>query len=367
MGKRRNGTGSMYRRGGIWYSRMKVNGKFVRMSLGTESRTEAERRLNSLARGHDLSDEERLAALVVHLKPKSGNRGFDEAWDCYAHSPENISQSERAQKDDQGIWKLLMRWLHGQDIPRSRNNCKGAYPGADCLGDISEKIAAQFVEWLKANRSPNTANKCVRILRRIWRLNGADENPWAAFRRLKETASQRRALTREEVDRIIEEAEGEMRILFTVGAYTGLRLGDCQHLRYESIDGKAGVIRTGKTGKVVRIPIHPRLLKEIGRMRASGYVMPILATWPQWKISEAVQTHFAKCGLGESVKRDGYKKRSAVVGFHSLRSTFITRLGEAGVPLPVVRDMVGHVSEEMTMRYFRSDDAMAKKAIDALG
>ena len=86
-----------------------------------------------------------------------------------------------------------------------------------------------------------------------------------------------------------------------------------------------------------------------------------------WKVSAAVQAHFRECGLEDPVKHDDYNKASSVVGFHSLRSTFITRLGEAGVPLPVVRDMVGHVSEEMTMRYFRSDDAMAKRAIEALG
>ena len=42
-------------------------------------------------------------------------------------------------------------------------------------------------------------------------------------------------------------------------------------------------------------------------------------------------------------------------------------LGSAGVPLAVVREMVGHVSEEMSQRYFRADDEMAKKAIEALG
>ena len=57
----------------------------------------------------------------------------------------------------------------------------------------------------------------------------------------------------------------------------------------------------------------------------------------------------------------------ATFGFHSLRSTFITRLGEAGVPLAVVREMVGHVSEDMSQRYFRADDSMAAKAIAALG
>jgi len=367
MSRRPNGAGSMYKRGRTWYSRMKINGEFVRLSLGTTDRVEARRRLDKLAKGHDLPDDERLAALMVHFKPKSARRTFDAAWEEYTRSPVNIAQTEHAQSDDYGAWKTWMRWLHGQDVLGSRLNCKATHPEVICLDDANAKVAAEFVEWLKANRSPQTSNKIVRILRRVWRLNGMDDNPWAAFRKFKTDASKRRAFSREEVDMIIDRADGELKVLFTIGAYTGMRLGDCVNLRYESIDGKAGVIRTGKTGKVVRIPIHPKLLAAIGRLKPSGYVLPVMSTWPRWKVSDAVQSHLRACGLEEPVKRDGYKKASSIVGFHSLRSTFITRLGEAGVPLPVVRDMVGHVSEEMTMRYFRNDDAMAKRAIAALG
>lgn len=367
MGRRANGMGTLYRRNGWYYAQMKLNGKMTRMSLNTRDRKEALRGLNELSFGHDLSSEERLAALAVKLKPKSATKMFDEAWNGYAHAPENVAQSEKARSEDLGIWKNFIRWLHGQQKPGSRLNCKGAHPEADCLDDITPAVASEYVEWLRDNRAPHTANRAVRILRRMWRLNGAETNPWAAFRKFKESPAKRRAFTREEVDRLIATAKGELRTLLTVGAYTGMRLGDCQRLRYESIDAKAGVIRTGKTGKVVRIPIHPVLRAALGKAKKSGYVMPKIAEWPKWKVSDAVQAHFMKCGIYETEKRDGYKKRSILVGFHSFRSTFITRLGEAGVPLPVVREMVGHVSEEMTMRYFRSDDAMAAKAIAALG
>lgn len=367
MSRRPNGAGSMYLRGNSWYSKMWIGGKWVRMSLKTNNESVARKRLDTLARGREFSETERLAALVEHLKPKNGKRTFEEAWDCYEHSPENVTQTDAARGEDHGVWKVFVRWLHGQSIKGSRTNCKAAHPEVDCLDEVLPTTAAQYITWLRDERSANTANKAVRILRRIWRLNGVAENPWTAFRKFKVVAQKRRAFTREEVEKIIGEADGELRVLFTIGAYTGLRMGDCQHLRYESIDGKAGVIRTGKTGKVVRIPIHPRLLKAIGRPKACGYILPVLATWPRWKLSNAVQDHLRKCGFEEPVKCDGYKKAMPVVGFHSLRSTFITWLGEAGIPLPVVRDMVGHVSEEMTMRYFRGDDEMAKRAIKALG
>lgn len=367
MAKRPNGMGTMFKRNGWYYAKLFVNGSFMRKALDTRDRDEARSRLNKLAKGYDLSDEERLAALAVHLRPKTVRRSFDEAWEAYVRAPENVAQSDRAKADNKTLWDGFMRWLLGQDKPRSRLNRKGAYPNADKLADISEKIAAEFVAWLKENRSPETANRFVRVLRRIWQFNRAEPNPWASFRKLKTDSVQRRALSKEEVDFLIAKAEGELKTLFTVGAYTGMRLGDCQRLRWEMVCGDRLMVRTSKTKRLAGIPLHPALAKALGKPKKSGYVMPGIAEWPEWKMSDAVQSHFAACGFEKPQKRAGYGRAMGTVGFHSLRSTFITRLGAAGVPLAVVREMVGHVSEEMSQRYFRADDAMAKRAIAALG
>lgn len=366
MARRANKSGTLYRRNGWYYGQQKVGGDIVRRALGTRDRRVAEGLLNSWARGYDLSEKERLAALVVHLRPQNGRRSFDEAWEEYVRCPENAAMSTIARENNQTIWEGFLRWLHGQNIPRSRLNCTGAYPNTVCLDDISERIASDFVSWLKYNRSPETANKYVRVLRRVWRLNRVDENPWARFPKIPSFAVQRRALSKVEVDFLINKAEGEMKTLFTIGAYTGMRLGDCQRLRWEAVCGDSLMVRTSKTKRLAGIPIHPTLAAALGKPKRSGFVLPGIAEWPEWKLSGEIQAHFAACGFERPEKRIGYKRAMSTVGFHSLRSTFITRLGAAGVPLAIVREMVGHVSEEMSQRYFRADEAMAKKAIDAL-
>lgn len=367
MARRANGSGTLYRRNGWYYGQLKVGDGVMRKALDTRDKREAGRRLDALAKGYDLGDEERLAALAVRLKPKSGRRDFGEAWIAYLRAPENVAQSESARVNNKTMWDGFLRWLKGRDIPRSRLNCKGAYPSADCLDDVTEKVAAEFVEWVKTNRSPETANKYVRVLKRIWTFNRADPNPWAKFRKLAVESVQRRALSKDEVDFLIEKAEGELRTLFVIGAFTGMRLGDCQHLRWEMVCGDQLMVRTSKTKRLAGIPMHRRLKDALGKPKRTGYVLPDMATWPEWQISAAVQRHFAECGFAKAEKKAGYKKAMGDVGFHSLRSTFITRLGAAGVPLAVVREMVGHVSEEMSQRYFRADREMAAKAIAALG
>lgn len=373
MAKRANGAGTLYRRNGWYYGQLRLDGRQVRLSLDTKDRREATRRLDDLARGYDLSDEERLAALAVHLRPKASRLSFDEAWRGYEKAPENLAQSETARANNHTIWTGFMRWLHGWDRPRSRVNCDGAHPSADSIADVTDRVAAEFVEWLKANRSPETANKYIRVMKRVWTLNRAEPNPWGKFRKFRVEAVQRRALSRVEVDFIIDRAEGELRALFTLGAFTGMRLGDCQRFRWEMVAGDRIMVRTSKTKRLAGIPMHPRIraaLEEIAggaKLPRKGYVFKTFAEWPEWKMSEVVQQHFADCGFEKAAKRDGYKKAMGDVGFHSLRSTFITRLGEAGVPLAIVREMVGHVSEEMSQRYFRVNDEMAARAIAALG
>jgi integrase len=55
------------------------------------------------------------------------------------------------------------------------------------------------------------------------------------------------------------------------------------------------------------------------------------------------------------------------VRFHDLRHTFITRLAENNVPLPVVRSMVSHMTAAVTERYTHISTNAARAAADLLG
>jgi integrase len=54
------------------------------------------------------------------------------------------------------------------------------------------------------------------------------------------------------------------------------------------------------------------------------------------------------------------------VRFHDLRHTFITRMAENNVPLPVVRAMVGHMNEKVTERYTHISSNAARRAVELL-
>lgn len=374
--KRANGRGTLYQREGspMWYTKILIGGKWVRKSTGKTDRAEAEKVLNEYAVGSDLPDDARLAAVEAILKARRSNSPtFDEAWDQYTRHPKNVDQSEGAQGIDLGRWRVFTRWIGGyQGGDRCRINQDAAHPEAQRLEDVTQDIATEFVSWAKASASPSTVNRYIRVCRRVWEFAKAEQNPWREFPFIKGEANKRRRLTLEELKRLIESATGEMRTLFVIGAYTGLRLGDAAHVTWEQVDAANGIIRLRphktvySSGTWVHLPMHRVLAANLGKPKKRGFITPEMASWPQWKLSDAVQAHFEVCGLGESIKAEGYKRHTAVVGFHSLRSTFVSIMVEAGVPLAIIRALVGHVDEEITLRYYRMEEERARAEIAKL-
>ena len=241
MQRRANGAGTLYKRGAVYYTKIKAGGKWVCQSTGTGDKEKARKILDGLAKGHELTAEQRLAAIEVALRRSGPSPDFDTAWQRYVNAPANVAQTDGAQETDAGRWRFFTRWLHGYDGgPRCRINREAAHPEVKKLSAVTPEIAAEFVRFAQGVSSPGTVNKYVRTFKRVWRLNGVADNPWAAFRKFKENNSKRRTFTREEVDMIIDRAEGEMKILFTIGAYTGLRrCGRCLR-RCRRTSGNAG-------------------------------------------------------------------------------------------------------------------------------
>lgn len=172
--------------------------------------------------------------------------------------------------------------------------------------------------------------------------------------------------------------DGEMRVLFAVGIYTGLRLGDCAQLEWGQVDLVRRFISlvprktARKNGRSVTIPIHPVLmgiLLETDPQRRVGFVMPKLAAQYSIRactISHEVSRIFREAGIETVVEgQDGWRKR-ALVSFHSLRHTFVSLSANAGVPLAVVQSIVGHATAEMTRHYYHESQGALVSAVAAL-
>ena len=169
-----------------------------------------------------------------------------------------------------------------------------------------------------------------------------------------------------------------MRILFAIGIYTGLRLGDCATLKWGNVDLVRRFIslipaKTARHGTRVKIPIHPVLsamLCETPEDKRTGEIIP--ETAQKYRSTNGValcveiRNIFESCGIQTLVKDPGKKRYSTEVGFHSLRHTFVSLAANAGAPFALVQSIVGHSTAEMTRHYFHENDDALKTTVDTI-
>lgn len=382
--ERRKGAGTLEKRGRFYIARWTVDGKRYSQSTGTADRREAEIKLAEFVAPFQLKDKaERLEAFAGKLGGVQARiKDFEEsrpalklsdAWGEFLKSPNR--------KDTAGAARLRIceGWVNRLIAFMAEH-----YAGVEEVRAIGKEHAAKFAAEGFTDCCNSTRNQAVIFMRMMWRVMIADGvaritgNPWDGIQKKHETHTRRREMTVEELARVYDLLTGEMRLLFSVGIYTGQRLGDCALLDWGQVDlirRRISLIprkTARKTGRVVIIPIHDNLLKMLLEFPAAarvGYVMPECARMYREqaaKLSKNFIRVFRAAGIETATDgEDGHRKR-ALVSFHSLRHTFVSLAANAGVPFAVVQSIVGHSTAAMTRHYFHESEAALKSAVAAL-
>ena len=133
---------------------------------------------------------------------------------------------------------------------------------------------------------------------------------------------------------------------------TGLRLADIVSLCPKEVDLKEGWIRKyqGKTRHWVEIPICQKLKDVLS-----------LLIWPIEKnqsFFHAAKTKAISTEILKACKRAGYQGHS----FKSFRHFAATFLVNAGVPIEIIKDFMGHRNISTTMIYAKVKTDTLKKA-----
>ena len=382
---RAKGNGTLVKRGGIYQARWVVDGKTYCRSTGTGLLREAEKILRDFTAPYVAQrDEDRLRALNAQLEGAvARNRAFKEAepglglmagWTAYERSQNRPDTGPDTMRMYQSEYFRLVGWL------------KEHHPGATELRHVTREMAEGFARYIGGKFSANTHNKYVALLRLIWNVLAAKpehkitDNPWSDIRRKLQIAHTRRELTVDELERVCKSVTGEMRVLFALGIYTGLRLRDCATVEWGAVDLARGVISIAphKTkrhtgGTPILVPIHAALaqvLAETPQERRNGPVLPETARAyiaDSGAVSAKIQRVFKRCGIRTQAEKESETDRARVdVGFHSLRHTFVSLCANAKVPLALVQSIVGHSNPAMTMHYFHQSAQALQEAVSAL-
>lgn len=383
----RKRTGFLIKRGKTYHAVWTVNGKKFMQSTKCTDKRDALAKLQEIMAPFVYGDEttvlENLAAKIEGRKAEE-SRVADEknppltierAWIAYVTAQGRPDSGERTLSDYEGYFKAFTGWLAEK------------HPKVSALRDVTPAIASEYASQLTNERglSSNSYNKhtffltlLFRVLKKPARLV---ENPWDEITRKRVVSQSRRELTIQELQDVCAAATGEMRLLFAIGIYTGLRLGDAATLRRGEVDLHRRII-CRIPSKVARrkpqpiiIPIHPSLatlLEEMPVDEKGDFVMPEMAERYQRDaaaVSKRIQDHFESCKVKthRTATGEGTGKRAIVeVGFHSLRHTFVSMCRQANAPLSVVEAIVGHSNPAMTRHYTHVGELAATAAVGAL-
>ena len=282
-----------------------------------------------------------------------------------------------------GYYRKFTSWIKKHD------------PKTFLLSDVSEDAAQSFIEDVKKKRASGTVNKYIQFFKCFFdtlinagKITGA--NPFQNIDREIHRYNSRKPLTLEQIKTLLDNAEGELKILFALGYFTGLRRGDCCTLLWSEVDLIRGVIERipskiasrvkDKSQALVKIgiPVYLyNLLEDVPAEQRKGFILPDIAelydSGRDYIITNRIAAHFNKCGIetrkegtgSEHYYKDNKKiykqtKRAITLyGFHSLRYSYISHNAEKGVPQAIIQRNAGHSSPAMTEHYTRISDKAA--------
>ena len=396
----RTRKGYLFRRGDKYYAAWYVGGRKIVKATGQTAKAKAEEVLAGFMQPFLVLDEIRTLE-TVQARIDGGRRelaaledqkapplALEQAWRTYLADTHRPDSGERTLRDYEACYRKLCRWLHQ------------THPSAGELRDVTSAMAGEYAAHLLAGKaSPCTYNKHINAVSLVFRVLSKKakllSNPWDDVCRKKKNTHSRRELTIEELKKVCSAATGDLRLLFALGIYTGMRMGDCATLRWGEVDLRRRYItripnKTLRRGaKPAKIPIHHVLhdmLAEIPTSHHVDYVLPDTAKLyyrAEYALSKKIQDHFTASGIWTAQPGTGKESRSVdpksnkpirgtgkravvEVGFHSLRHTFVSLSRQNNSPLAVVESIVGHSSPAMTQHHTHVSEEAATKAVAGL-
>ncbi|MDC8803877.1 site-specific integrase [Halomonas pacifica] len=329
-----------------WWASYTERGKRIRRSTGTTDITEA--------------------------------KALESQWRAQAHREQHWGA-----KAPRTFEEVMVEYLKGSAHLRSIETLKmqtqtlrGFFGGRE-VGSITGMDIKAYIRWRReAGRANATINRelaalssAINYCNREW--DWGMTNP-VKGRLLKEPHHRERYLTRAEVGRLISEAralrQGDLLADFIeLAVHTGCRRGELLGLEWSRVTLEKGRetitlnARHTKSGKPRQVPLNAAAVAAIKR-RAT------------WRAEHAPGSPWVFCRPGGGpVKslRNGFERAAGEAGLtdlriHDLRHTAASWLVTDGVPLEVVKELLGHSSITMSERYAHLAPHRVREAVNRL-
>ncbi len=246
------------------------------------------------------------------------------------------------------------------------------------LGMIRVATIEELKLKLMAKRlSPATQTRVLALVRVVFnhviRLELHEgTNPVSKVKMPKVNNARLRYLTRDEAELLLDSctqgstASPELHDIVLLSLYSGMRLGECLGLLWSDVDLERGTItiRDSKNGSSRVVFMHPRVKGMLNeRPRGVGEAKPLGKIF---RNHPHTVTHRFKRVVDSLGLNDGIDDVRQRVVFHTLRHTFCSWQAEMGTSIQVIKELAGHKTLAMTMRYSHLSDQTLRAAVSAM-
>jgi integrase len=329
----------LYKRGEVWWIRYAgLDGRIVRESSGSTRFRNAEALL--LQRRNDVKDGKQPEVKRIT------NHTFTELAEQYR----GWAERQRSYRSKLGFINQLVA-VFG-NLPLRRFN--------------SMLVEQYQTERMQRGNKPATINRLVATLKHMFtkavEWDMVEEQTLKRIRKaklLEENNRRLRYLSKEECQALINTCDKHLKPVVVCAVNTGMRKSEILSLRWDNVDLKHGFIllEVTKNGERREIPINDTLrqtLLDLTRRLDVPFVFYDPATGKPYKdVKRSFNTACRRAKIRE-------------FRFHDLRHTFASHLVMARQDLTTVKELLGHKTLTMTLRYAHLAPTHKVKAVEVL-
>nr|MDA3863466.1 site-specific integrase [Deltaproteobacteria bacterium] len=156
-------------------------------------------------------------------------------------------------------------------------------------------------------------------------------------------------------------------LMFTIAVKTGLRRGELFGLRWKDIDFKKSILYVRKN--YVRGKITTPKSRKSRSVPLTESTLDLLKSYMHKRkfiFSKKDGSHLSVSRGGKLLRKACKKAEIEPCGWHVLRHTFASELVSSGVPIAVLKELLGHSDVKTTMRYTHLSPKVQREAIGIL-
>ena len=340
---------SIYRRGKTWQCNYQVNRRQVRKSLKTQS--------------------QKQAILLAQKIETELEKGLDPAPPQQATIGETAAAFLQCAEVEGKKKKTLAKYAQvAKEV-----EVHAATLGLAKVVELDARFADSWRASMHKKRKPKTIYTLLRILRSLVRFaihrRMVPADPLVGYRLKKPKPEPQPCWTPDQAEEIITALPARYSPYLTFLRDTGCRAGEAKYLTWDDVDLKNQVahirpkdVWTPKTGDMRTVLLTPRLVSLMDKLPRNGrwvFCAPATKQWPTK--DRQVSERRALCALKktlESLGLDGH--------LHTFRHTFVSQAIARGVPVPVVRQWVGHIDPQVTEMYTHMTNKDSRRWLAAL-